>query len=250
MERTEVKICFLYGDLMNLYGDYANIKKLSRDLSEQGVNAIIENFSIGSTPSLSEYDLVYIGSGTERAFFTALNAMKRIRSEFVKALKNKVIFLCTGISFELFGKSITDENGNIHEGLNIFPFESEFSKKRFLCDAVASWDKNNIKTVGFINTASNIKGITSPWFNILAGRGNGKVTEDDSGRGEGICIKTFYGTHLTGPLLIKNPHIAEYFVTLILKSKHIEYVPFPHEHEQKAYKTTYEALKDRFGLDD
>ena len=60
-----IYIANLYNDLMNLYGDNGNLKALRYAFNSQGINAVIENISIGDNFNLDKYDIVYIGSGTE-----------------------------------------------------------------------------------------------------------------------------------------------------------------------------------------
>ena len=61
-----MKILHLFDDLMNLYGEYANTLALQRAVSEKGRAAEIERRSVGDELSFSEYDFIYIGSGTEK----------------------------------------------------------------------------------------------------------------------------------------------------------------------------------------
>ena len=43
----EVKILHLYSDIMNLYGEYGNIKILEKHLKDQGFEVIIDRKTIG-----------------------------------------------------------------------------------------------------------------------------------------------------------------------------------------------------------
>ncbi len=59
----ELKILYLYPDILELYGDYGNIQVLRYRLEQRGFKAIIESYSIGDTPpDFKSYDLVFARS--------------------------------------------------------------------------------------------------------------------------------------------------------------------------------------------
>ena len=62
----QIKLLHLYYDIMNLYGEYGNIKILEKHLKDQGFEVIVDKKTIGDTKNLEKYDFVYIGCGTER----------------------------------------------------------------------------------------------------------------------------------------------------------------------------------------
>ncbi len=58
----ELKILYLYPDILELYGDFGNIQVLRYRLEQRGFKAIIETYSIGDTPpDFKSYDLVFAG---------------------------------------------------------------------------------------------------------------------------------------------------------------------------------------------
>lgn len=58
----ELKILYLYPDILELYGDFGNIQVLRYRLEKRGYKAIIEIYSIGDlTPDFSRYDIVFAG---------------------------------------------------------------------------------------------------------------------------------------------------------------------------------------------
>lgn len=207
-----MKILHLLYDLMNLYGDYANVLALERALSEKGADVEINKFSIGDDIDYTVYDFIYIGSGTERNQKVALEYLMPFKDSIKSALDGKTIMLCTGNSFEMFGRSITDRNGNSYGGLGFFDFETVEGTERIVTDTKAEF--NGIGITGFINKASRINGIQTPFFKIRQGAGN----SDSDKENEGIISGNFYGTHIIAPLLIKNKELAEYFAKLLIEN--------------------------------
>lgn len=57
-----LKILYLYPDILELYGDYGNIQVLNYRLKERNINALIEPYSIeDAPPDFKNYDLVFAG---------------------------------------------------------------------------------------------------------------------------------------------------------------------------------------------
>lgn len=58
----ELKILYLYPDILELYGDYGNIQVLTYRIKSLGYNVIIDTYSIGDTPpNFNNYDIVFAG---------------------------------------------------------------------------------------------------------------------------------------------------------------------------------------------
>ena len=56
----ELKILYLYPDILELYGDFGNIQVLRYRLEQRGFNVIIDPYSIGDTPpDFKNYDIVF-----------------------------------------------------------------------------------------------------------------------------------------------------------------------------------------------
>ncbi len=204
-----MKILHLFDDLMNLYGEYANTLALQRAISEKGRAAEIERRSVGDELSFSEYDFIYIGSGTEKNQKVALEYLRPYAEDLKTALSQGKILLATGNSFEMFGKKITDRDGKEYDGLGFFGFTVTESGVRTVEDVNAVFEQNSI--IGFINKSSEIFGVKEPFFVIKQGAGNSEKSPDV----EGIRAGGFYGTHIIGPLLIRNKCMADFFAELL-----------------------------------
>lgn len=244
----DIKILHMYHDCMNLYGDYGNISVVEKKLCLMGFNVFVDKKSLFEEVCFEDYDFVYIGSGTEKSEIAALEDLKRHRISIISALNNDVLFLATGNSFEMFGKKITDDAGTEHEALGVFDFSTDLCNKRILedqvCKIISDTCSEVFECVGFINKASEITGINSPLFHVIYGVGN---TRQD--KFEGFRHGSFYGTHLTGPCLVKNPRLCNLFVNIILLNKgmdsnNIHTVSL--DYENIAQENSLKALKARF----
>lgn len=209
-----MRIIHLFADLCNLYGDYGNVCALKRSLENKGQNVEIEYQSIDDEIDVSGADFVFIGSATERNQKVALNYLQGYKDNIKYALDNGTVILATGNSFEIFGQSVTDCDGTKHEGLSFFPYETVEGKERIVTDSLCTTLLCGGDIIGFVNKASLTTGATSPLFDVKQGSGNGK---DDNK--EGVHYGNFYGTHLIGPVLIRNPQLCEYFADMLIKKQ-------------------------------
>ena len=207
-----MKILHLYYDIMNLYGDYGNVSVLERVLTQSGADCEVVKKSLGDSVDFAEYDFVFIGSGTERNQKLVLDDFKKHKEAFKNYIESGKPALFTGNSFEMLGKSITDCEGKAYDGLGLFGFFTiEQNKKRMTADAVFDSEFLEKTLVGFINKCSEVFGVERHAFTVRRG-----LADNSDEKCEGIKYNNFIGTHLTGPVLVKNPHFAEYFAKIIL----------------------------------
>ena len=235
-----MKILHLYYDIMNLYGDYANVSAIERIFSKSNVEVSIDKLSFNDNADFSEYDFVFIGSGTEKNQKLVLKDFKKYSESFKAYIESGKPVLMTGNSFEMLGKSITDCNDKTYDGLNLFDFTvTEQNKTRVTGDIIYNAEFSDKPVVGFVNKCSEIKGIKTPLFSVVMG-----LSDNTDSKHEGIRYKNLFGTHVTGPLLIKNPYFMEYLAEIIKPdgcTLNTEYLVY----EKKGYNVTLDELKKR-----
>ncbi|MBQ9991130.1 MAG: hypothetical protein IJP31_09365 [Lachnospiraceae bacterium] len=234
-----MKLLHLYHDIMNLYGEYGNMRILTRMLEKNKIDYELDCLSVGDAVQVADYDFIYAGSGTERNQKYVLPHLQTLKEELSQYIEAGKILLMTGNSFELLGSSITDAQGKNWQGLGLFPFTvKEQNRTRTTADAVFTMEGMEHPLVGFINKCGTIEGIDLPLFQVKMGLGN-------EGRGgvEGIRFKNFFGTHLTGPLLIKNPYFLDYLTTILCKNNALDHSWM--EEEKAAYEVTLGKLGER-----
>lgn len=233
-----MKILHLYHDIMNLYGEYANVAALKRMLEKNDVPCEVDTLSVNDRLQLQDYDFIYVGSGTESNQKYILEHLKNYKDDLKTCVEAGKFFLMTGNSFEILGKEITDAKGKKYEGLGFFDFTvTEQEKNRDTADAIFIMDGHDKPLVGFINKCSTVNGIDTPLFRVKMGLGN-----ETKGDTEGIRYKNFYGTHLTGPILIKNPYFLRKLTSdlceMEMKDDYLKY-------EKAGYEITLRELTKR-----
>lgn len=240
-----MKILYLYYDLMNLYGDNGNAKALLRHLEYQGFDVTLEKKTVGDVIDFSEYEMIYCGSGTERNQKVALAHLMQYRDGLKKAVEEGKVVLFTGNSLEMLGKTIEAADKTVYDALNLMDFITiENGRDRHTGDAILSTNKFEGDVVGFINKCSEIIGVPddNALFTVKMGKGN-----DKDNKAEGVYLNNCFGTYLTGPILVKNPHVLEFLITLVGKrcSEDFSYVEKNCSYEKKSYEVTLNALYNR-----
>lgn len=199
----KLNILHLYYDLMNLYGDYGNIKILEHHLKDVGIEVQIDKKTIGDKVNLYDYDFIYIGCGTEKNQLVALEDLKNYKEDLKRYIDSNKYALFTGNSFEMLGSKVGGR-----DGLNLLDFEVFRTKDRVTSDVILTSKYLKSEVVGFINKMSNIVNNHNPLFEVNFGIG-----ENEKNDYEGVKYKNFYGTYLSGPVLVRNP---EFLRTLML----------------------------------
>lgn len=200
-----IKIAHLYYDLMNLYGEHANVDALVRKFNKQGLEVEVTRLTKGDEINFHNYDLFYMGMGTEKNQLIVLGDIVKYKTE-IKNLINDKFFIITGNSLELFGKYI-ENNGKNHHALGIFNFYSKVTQERLVGDVFLQTPLLKHKIIGFNNRQSIMFSKENNFFNVIKGFGN-----EPNSHLEGYHIRNFYGTYTVGPLLVRNPYLTDFIV--------------------------------------
>ena len=239
----ELNIVHLYPDVMSLYGEYANIAVLRRHLEALGVTVTVRAVTCEDEPDLTGADLLYMGAGTERGQKYALEKLRPHGDDLKAAVGSGTVALFTGNAMETLGQTVTDAGGKVWPALGLADFATVETDRRDPVDVIAHSPLLEKPVVGFMNKCSVTSGITAPLFDRLdLGFGN----EAEKGA-EGYAHGNVFATHLTGPVLVKNPELLDLMLARLFAAKGWELpgaLPvLPHERE--AYEVTLAELSAR-----
>lgn len=239
----ELTILHLYPDCMSLYGEYANVMVLRRHLEAMGVSITVESALFEDTPDFEHADFIYMGAGTERTQKAALSALLPHKDALKAAIDRGAVVLFTGNAMEMLGLSITDAMGKRWPGLGLADFATLEAAQRAPEDVIAHTPLWDSPVVGFMNKCSMTEDVASPLFDRLSlGFGN----EEEKGA-EGYVSGNVFATHLTGPVLVKNPDFTDLLIRRMFEAKGWELpeaLPvLPYERE--AYEVTVKELTGR-----
>ncbi len=202
-----ITIAHLYYDILNLYGESGNIKILKYALEKLGIKVIIKFVTVDDELDFNDYDMVYMGMGIPENFEIVINHLLKYKKDIKKFIKDKKVFLCTGNSYELFGKEIKLDKNTI-KCLNIYEFTSKLLRERLVNEVSAKTKLFDDEVIGFINTTT---------FNNNKKNNFLKIKLDDKYVNEGIIDNNFIGTYTIGPLLARNPKILECIIRKLIK---------------------------------
>lgn len=233
-----MNILHLYPDLMNLYGDSGNLRALARRLAGQGEEVRIDRLDPGQTPDFAGYGLIYLGPGTERSQKAALEQLRPHAGALKAAMEAGTHGLFTGNAASMLGRAVVDASGRTWPGLGLLDFTAREQRDvRYTGDAIVKHPELDRPLVGFFNKCEDWEGAVTPLFRTAMGRGS-----FPGGDGEGFISRSFLGTHLIGPVLVKNPHFHTWFLRRLLGR---ELKPAAYPHEERAYEVTLQALMER-----
>ena len=233
-----VKILYLYPDFMSLYGDNGNVRILEKRLKDQGFDVEIEKATITDDDiSFEGFDFVYMGSGFESNRNLAAKHLAQFKTQFVKAVDDGVPMLFSGNSYDILSKGITTADGSFVEGLGLFNFTfTEQLEKRYTGDVILKDNETGHRYVGFVNRAGVPDTDEDLAFEVLKVIGNVPIKRDAAKK------NNLLGISLIGPVLLKNPRIAESFVMKICERKGKEFKEIEYAHSIKSHTKTRKAL--------
>ena len=216
----ELKICHMYPDVLNLYGDRGNVLCMTRRLKWRGIDASVTKLPIGDSRSLAGFDLVFIGGGQDFEQQVLLSDLHRGKDrEIIAAVEDGVTFLTICGGYQMLGSYYETYDGKRCDFIGALDLYTKGSVKRmignykFQCSPSAGGSV----VVGFENHSGKtwLGSGLEPLGKVLSGYGNNG--EDGS---EGAHYKNVFGTYSHGPLLPKNPELCDLILKTALERKY------------------------------
>ena len=213
----KLTIGHLYPDLLNLYGDRGNIQCLMKRCLWRGIEAETIAFELDDNIDFSNLDIVLLGGGSDREQMLVCEKLKEIQKDFKEYVEQGgvVIAICGG--YQLLGNYYKTDMGTI-EGLSLVDMYTEQGEDPLIDNIVLQSELFDMPIVGFENHGGRtFIGENKPLGKVLYGSGN-----DGKSGYEGVVYKNVIGTYLHGPLLPKNPQLADELILRALKKKYGE----------------------------
>lgn len=219
----EVKILYLYPDILDLYGDIGNIKVLKYRLEQRGIKAIVDNYSINDKkPNFKDYDIIFAGGGADNEQQILADDLVKYKKDIKEAKDAGVFFLLICGAYQLFGKYYKGVDGNKIPGLEVFDYYTEANpdrSKRCIGNIIIEAKLGNTvtKVIGFENHGGQTFDVEKSFGKVLYGNGN-KFGDEV----EGFMLENVIATYLHGPLLSKNPEVTDHIIKYCLERKYKE----------------------------
>ncbi len=213
----ELKIYHMYPDLLNLYGDLGNVTCLKQRCQWRGIDVEVVGFSMNQEVPLNEGDLFFIGGGSDRGQNIVYSHLLKYTHEMGNLIEDgaPVLAICGG--YQLLGEKYIDADGKDVPGLGIFDYQTHSEEGRLIGNIII---ENNLglnpeTLVGFENHGGRTYHDHQALGKVKIGYGN-----NGKDREEGMVYQNCIGTYLHGPLLPKNPHLADYLILKALERKY------------------------------
>ncbi len=270
--KYSLTIGWLYPDLMNTYGDRGNIIVLQKRAEWRGIKVDVKDIYVSSSiQDLASSDLIFMGGAQDTQQEIVNEDLQGKKGKtLIEKLENDTpgLFICG--AYQFLGKYYKTADGKKLEGLGFFPLYTENptgsealgpeagekaerlignvivkpnsvilgtkrtpESRQNLSDSGQARMTNSL-LVGFENHGgrTHLEDKSMALGTVVNGHGNNATDKT-----EGIVYKNSFGTYLHGPILPKNPQLADLLLTLALEKKygkkfHLE--PLDDSIEQKA----------------
>ncbi|HUA78178.1 MAG TPA: MurT ligase domain-containing protein, partial [Acetobacteraceae bacterium] len=199
------RIALLYPDQLGTYADSGNGVVLQRRLLWRGIAAEITRLGPGDALP-SDTDVILLGGGEDRGQRIALEAMWPMRAELKAMMEDGVagLLVCGGL--QLYGEALPLEGEDV-AGLALLPLVTRRGKPRLVGRIGVASPLVPEPLVGFENHGGH-SALTEggkPLGRVLWGNGNGP----EGSAQEGVVLHRTIGTYVHGPVLARNPALAE-----------------------------------------
>ena len=218
----KLTIGYLYGDLMNIYGDTGNIITLQKRCQWRGIEVEVKQISIGDTFKKGEVDIYFFGGGQDQSQVdVAKDLNNSAKGKVIKADVERgvpLLSICGG--YQLLGEYYQPFEGDKIKGIEVFPVFTKASNERMIGNIVIEVEGEQFKAnslVGFENHSGKtyLKEGAESLGKVVKGFGNNG--EDQT---EGCIYKNAIGCYLHGSLLPKNPALADWLIQKALEVKY------------------------------
>lgn len=220
MNEPALRICHLYPDLLNLYGDRGNILCMRRRLEWRGIVAEVTEVPAGQTVDFTQFDLFFIGGGQDFEQEVLLSDLKAGKAAEIRAaIQDGKTFLAICGGYQMLGNYYKTWDGHQCDFIGAVDFYTVGAKERmignFLFECLP--ESGGSTVVGFENHSGKtfLGSGVSPLGKVLAGGGNNG--EDGF---EGVRCHNVFGTYSHGPVLPKNPQLCDFILQTALRSRY------------------------------
>ncbi len=226
MAGMRITVGYLYPDIMSTYGDRGNVETVMRRCEWRNIGVNVTELRLGDRLAAADApdapDLIMIGGGGESQQQLVAPDLCKVKGESItEAVAHGAAALAVGGGYELFGRFCQPERGAELRGIGLFDAWtirqnavlsghydtiSQAHADRVIGELVVRW--RDTLLVGFENHGGGtyLSATAQPLGQVISGRGN-------NGDGtEGVILGSAVGTYLRGPVLAKNPALADFLI--------------------------------------
>jgi CobQ-like glutamine amidotransferase family enzyme len=247
---VKIVLGHLYPDYLNIYADRGNIAVLEQRARWRGIELDYRTIGLGDTVRPGEHDLYYIGGGQDREQALIAPDLAAKGDALIAAVDGGAAFLAVCGGYQLLGRFYRDRSGAELPGIGLLPHHTIAGERRMIGDVLleCELDPGERQTLaGFENHAGRtyLEDGAQPLGRVVAGFGN-----NGEDRFEGCRVAGAVGTYLHGPLLPRNPWLADWLLRRALArttGESAELEPLGAELEHDAHRVSAQRARARGG---
>jgi CobQ-like glutamine amidotransferase family enzyme len=247
---VKIVVGHLYPDYLNIYADRGNIAVLSRRAAWRGHELDVRPISVGEPVNPGEHDLLYIGGGQDREQALVAQDLLAKAAGVRESVAEGAAVLAVCGGYQLLGRAYRDLAGADLPGIGLFPLDTVAGDTRMIGDVLLDCELEpgvRRTLAGFENHAgrTRLDPGAQPLGRVVAGFGN-----DGESGWEGCRVGRAVGTYLHGPLLPRNPWLADWLLAQALAHRlgePPELAPLVDELEDEAHEVSARRAETRGG---
>ena len=203
----KLRICHLYGNLMNTYGDNGNLLMLQHRAKKLGYEVETTLISLEEDFNPEEFDIVMFGGGQDYEQTVVAKDLQNKKDTLIEYIEDDgvVVAICGG--FQLLGRYYVNASGERLNGISAIDVCTNGQFPNRLIGDVEIFNEEFGETylgyenhIGRTYLGKNMK----PLGTVVKGYGN---NEED--HAEGCHYKNVFCSYFHGPILVRNQHLAD-----------------------------------------
>jgi CobQ-like glutamine amidotransferase family enzyme len=211
-----IRVAHLYPGYLNIYADRGNIAVLARRSAWRGHTLEVDAVGMGEAVVPGAHDLYYLGGGQDREQLLVAGDLAAKAGPLKDAVAGGAAVLAVCGGYQLLGRGYRGFHGEDMPGVGLLPLETVAGERRMIGDVLleCELDPGVKRTLaGFENHAgrTRLDAGAEPLGRVVSGFGN----DGESGF-EGCRYERAIGTYLHGPLLPRNPWLADWLLAQAL----------------------------------
>jgi hypothetical protein len=248
--KPKIVVGHLYPEYLNIYADRGNMAVLERRAAWRGIGFDYRTIGLGEQADPDEYDLYYVGGGQDREQALVAPDLATKGKSLQEAVDGGAAFLAVCGGYQLLGRFYRDRSGAELPGIGLLPHHTVAGERRMIGDVLleCELEPGHRRTLaGFENHAGRtyLDEGAEPLGRVVAGFGN-----NGADGVEGSRVRNALGTYLHGPLLPRNPWLADWLIGKALARRlgdAPDLEPLPDDFESSAQRVSAERACARGG---
>ena len=203
----KLRICHLYGNLMNTYGDNGNLLMLQHRAKKLGYEVETTLISLEEDFNAEDFDIVMFGGGQDFEQTVVAKDLQNKKEALIQYIEDNgvVVAICGG--FQLLGRYYVNASGERLNGISAIDVctNGQFPS-RLIGDVEIVNEEFGETYLGYENhigrtyLGKNMK----PLGKVVKGYGN-----NEEEHVEGCHYKNVFCSYFHGPILVRNQHLAD-----------------------------------------